>query len=179
MQSQAVPLIRAEALFVGTGGEGRVSRDSGTVVMAEADGEVTYVDANRSVITEAKKVERTYHLVRFQRSNQNTNMEQTPVVRIGDKCKAGEVIADGPASENGRLALGKNILIALMPFGGYNFEDAIVLSEKLVRDDTYTSVHIEKFEKEARDTKLGPDRKSTRLNSSHVAISYAVYCLKK
>src|SRR5690625_798941 len=158
MQSQAVPLIRAEAPFVGTGVEGRVSRDSGTVVMAEADGEVTYVDANRIVITEAKKVERTYNLVRFQRSNQNTNMDQTPVVRIGDKVKAGDVIADGPASENGRLALGKNILIALMPFGGYNFEDAIVLSEKLVRDDTYTSVHIEKFEKEARDTKLGPEK---------------------
>lgn len=158
MQSQAVPLVRAEAPFVGTGVESRVSRDSGTVVMTEHDGEVTFVDASRIVITDAKKVDHTYNLVRFQRSNQNTNIDQTPIVELGDRVKAGDVIADGPASENGRLALGKNILMALMPFGGYNFEDAIVLSENLVRDDTYTSIHIEKFEKEARDTKLGPEK---------------------
>ena len=158
MQSQAVPLLKAEAPYVGTGVEERVSRDSGTVVMATEAGTVTYVDATRIVIESDKGVERTYPLVRFQRSNQNTNLDQTPVVNMGDKVEAGQVIADGPASQVGRLALGKNILIAVMPFDGYNFEDAIVLSENLVRNDSYTSVHIEKFEKEARDTKLGPEK---------------------
>ena len=158
MQSQAVPLLKAEAPFVGTGVEERVSRDSGTVVMATDPGTVTYVDATRIVVEGDKGIERTYPLVRFQRSNQNTNLDQTPVVNMGDKVEAGQVIADGPASQVGRLALGKNILIAVMPFDGYNFEDAIVLSENLVRNDSYTSVHIEKFEKEARDTKLGPEK---------------------
>jgi DNA-directed RNA polymerase subunit beta len=158
MQSQAVPLIRSEAPFVGTGVEERVARDSGTAVLAEAAGTVRYVDATRVVVEGAKGIERTYELTRFQRSNQNTNLDQRPVVRVGQKVEAGQVLADGPASEVGRLALGKNILIAVMPFDGYNFEDAIVLSERLVRDDAYTSVHIEKFEKEARDTKLGPEK---------------------
>ncbi|HEX7001328.1 MAG TPA: DNA-directed RNA polymerase subunit beta [Trueperaceae bacterium] len=158
MQSQAVPLIKAEAPFVGTGVEERVSRDSGTVLLATADGEVTYVDANRIVTEGAKGIETEYVLTRFQRSNQNTNLNQQPIVGLGDKVKKGDVIADGPASQQGRLALGQNILIALMPFDGYNFEDAIVLSENLVRNDIFTSVHIEKFEKEARDTKLGPEK---------------------
>ncbi len=158
MQSQAVPLIRSRAPYVGTGVEERVSRDSGTVLLAEADGKVTYVDASRVVAEGAKGVERTYTLTRFQRSNQNTNLNQRPIVDIGDEIKSGQVIADGPASDNGRLALGQNILIAIMPFDGYNYEDAIVLSENLVRNDTFTSVHIEKFEKEARDTKLGPEK---------------------
>ncbi len=158
MQSQAVPLVRAEAPFVGTGVEARVSRDSGTVVISEHEGTVTHVDARRIVVTAAKGIDHTYNMVRFQRSNQNTNVDQVPIVKLGDKISVGQVIADGPASENGRLALGKNILMALMPFGGYNFEDAIVLSESLVRDDVYTSIHIEKFEKEARDTKLGPEK---------------------
>lgn len=158
MQSQAVPLLRSTAPFVGTGVEERVSRDSGTCVLADDDGTVTYVDANRIVTENAKKVERIYEMVRFQRSNQNTNLDQRPLVDIGDTVKAGDVIADGPASEAGRLALGKNIMIAVMPFDGYNFEDAIVLSENLVRSDEYTSVHIEKFEKEARETKLGPEK---------------------
>src|SRR5690606_28425779 len=158
MQSQAVPLIRAEAPFVGTGVEERVSRDSGTVVLANEAGTVTFVDAGKIVIENAKGIEREYALTRFQRSNQNTNLNQQPVVNIGDKIARGQVIADGPASQVGRLALGQNILIALMPFDGYNFEDAIVLSEKLVRNDVFTSVHIEKFEKEARDTKLGPEK---------------------
>jgi DNA-directed RNA polymerase subunit beta len=158
MQSQAVPLVRAEAPFVGTGVEERISRDSGTVLVAAEAGTVSYVDARKIVIENARGVETSYELTRFQRSNQNTNLDQRPLVEVGDKVEAGQVIADGPASENGRLALGKNILIAVMPFDGYNFEDAIVLSESLVRDDTYTSVHIEKFEKEARDTKLGPEK---------------------
>ncbi len=158
MQSQAVPLIRAEAPFVGTGVEERVSRDSGTVVIADADGTVIYVDANRIVTEGSKGVEREYALTRFQRSNQNTNLNQRPVVSMGDKVSKNQVIADGPASQVGRLALGQNVLIALMPFDGYNFEDAIVLSENLVRRDVFTSVHIEKFEKEARDTKLGPEK---------------------
>ncbi len=158
MQSQAVPLIKAESPFVGTGVEERVSRDSGTVLMAEADGVVTYADARRLVIEGAKGVETEYQLTRFQRSNQNTNLNQQPIVGLGDKVKKGDVIADGPASQSGRLALGQNVLIALMPFDGYNFEDAIVLSESLVRRDIFTSVHIEKFEKEARDTKLGPEK---------------------
>ena len=158
MQSQAVPLVKADAPYVGTGVEERVSRDSGTVLVTEESGTVTYVDANRIVIESSQKVEKTYPLVRFQRSNQNTNLDQHPIVSLGEKVEAGQVIADGPASQNGRLALGQNILIAIMPFDGYNFEDAIVLSEKLVRTDVYTSIHIEKFEKEARDTKLGPEK---------------------
>ena len=158
MQSQAVPLIRTDAPFVGTGVEERVSRDSGTVLLAELSGKVTYVDATRVVIEGAKGVEKEHTLTRFQRSNQNTNLDHRPVVNLGDRVEEGQVIADGPASENGRLALGKNILIAIMPFDGYNFEDAIVLSERLVRGDAYTSVHVEKYEKEARDTKLGPEK---------------------
>jgi DNA-directed RNA polymerase subunit beta len=158
MQSQAVPLIRSEAPFVGTGVEQRVSLDSGTVVVATAAGTVTSVDARSITIEGDKGVERTYNLVRFQRSNQNTNLDQVPIVKLGEKVRAGQVIADGPASEQGRLARGQNNVIAHMPFGGYNFEDAIVLSESLVRNDDYTSIHIEKFEKEARDTKLGPEK---------------------
>jgi DNA-directed RNA polymerase subunit beta len=158
MQSQAVPLLRADAPFVGTGVEERVSRDSGTVVLSTVAGEVTYVDANRVVITDAKGIDHTFVMTRFQRSNQNTNLDQRPVVTLGRRVEVGDVLADGPASQNGRLALGQNILIAVMPFDGYNFEDAIVLSERLVRNDAYTSVHVEKFEKEARDTKLGPEK---------------------
>jgi DNA-directed RNA polymerase subunit beta len=158
MQSQAVPLLRADAPFVGTGVEERVSRDSGTVVLSPVDGEVTFVDARRIALTDAKGIEHDVPLTRFQRSNQNTNLDHRPIVRLGQRVAAGDVLADGPASQNGRLALGQNILIAVMPFDGYNFEDAIVLSERLVRSDAYTSIHIEKFEKEARDTKLGPEK---------------------
>jgi DNA-directed RNA polymerase subunit beta len=158
MQSQAVPLIRSDAPFVGTGVEERVARDSGTAVLATAAGTVTFIDATKVVVEGEKGVEKTYALTRFQRSNQNSNLDQRPIVAVGDSIEVGQVLADGPASDRGRLALGKNILIAIMPFDGYNFEDAIVLSERLVRDDAYTSVHIEKFEKEARDTKLGPEK---------------------
>jgi len=158
MQSQAVPLIRTEAPYVGTGVEERVSRDSGTVVIASEAGTVTYVDAKRILVENDRRVEREYLLTRFQRSNQNTNLDQRPLVDVGDRVEEGQIIADGPASQRGRLALGQNVLIAIMPFDGYNFEDAIVLSERLVRSDAYTSVHIEKYEKEARDTKLGPEK---------------------
>src|SRR5690606_407802 len=151
-------LIRADAPFVGTGVEERVSRDSGTVVLSEHDGTVDFVDATKVVLKDAKGIQHPYPMTRFQRSNQNTNLDQRPIVKVGQKVKRGEVMADGPASQNGRLALGQNILIAIMPFDGYNFEDAIVLSENLVRGDVFTSVHIEKFEKEARDTKLGPEK---------------------
>ena len=158
MQSQAVPLIASDEPYVGTGVEERISRDSGTVLMAEEAGKVSYVDARRIVVENGEGAKREYVLTRFQRSNQNTNLDQRPLVSLGDEIAEGQIIADGPASRNGRLALGRNILIAIMPFDGYNFEDAIVLSENLVRGDTYTSVHIEKFEKEARDTKLGPEK---------------------
>jgi len=158
MQSQAVPLIRTEAPYVGTGVEERVSRDSGTVVIASEAGTVTYVDAKRILVENDRRVEREYLLTRFQRSNQNTNLDQRPLVDVGDRVEEGQIIADGPASQRGRLALGQNVLIAIMPFDGYNFDDAIVLSERLVRSDAYTSVHIEKYEKEARDTKLGPEK---------------------
>jgi DNA-directed RNA polymerase subunit beta len=158
MQSQAVPLLRVDAPFVGTGVEERVSRDSGTVVLAHHAGEVTFVDARKVVITDGKGIEHAYPMTRFQRSNQNTNLDQRPIVRLGQRIEVGDVLADGPASQFGRLALGQNIVIAIMPFDGYNFEDAIVLSERLVRNDAYTSIHIEKFEKEARDTKLGPEK---------------------
>ena len=157
MQSQAVPLLRADAPFVGTGVEERVSRDSGTVVLSTVAGDVTYVDANRVRITDAKGIERTFVMTRFQRSNQNTNLDHRPLVKLDQRVEVGDVIADGPASQNGRLALGQNILIAVMPFDGYNFEDAIVLSERLVRNDAYTSIHVEKFEKEAHEARAGED----------------------
>ncbi|MEM6428495.1 MAG: DNA-directed RNA polymerase subunit beta [Deinococcota bacterium] len=158
MQSQAVPLIKTRAPFVATGVEERVSRDSGTVAVAEASGSISYVDARRIVVTDADDNEHEHVLTRFQRSNQNSNLDQRPLVEVGEQVELGQVIADGPASEEGRLALGQNVLIAIMPFDGYNFEDAIVISENLVRGDNYTSVHIEKYEKEARDTKLGPEK---------------------
>ncbi|MEM7737392.1 MAG: DNA-directed RNA polymerase subunit beta [Deinococcota bacterium] len=158
MQSQAVPLIKTRAPFVATGVEERVSRDSGTVAVAEAGGTISYVDARRITVTDADGLEHEHTLTRFQRSNQNSNLDQRPLVEVGEQVALGQVIADGPASEEGRLALGQNVLIAIMPFDGYNFEDAIVISENLVRGDNYTSVHIEKYEKEARDTKLGPEK---------------------
>jgi DNA-directed RNA polymerase subunit beta len=167
MQSQAVPLIRAESPAVGTGVEERVITDSGTSVVTDATGTVTYVDARNIQVTLSEDAPdigyvkgnvRTFELVRFTRSNQGTNLDQHPIVAIGENVVAGQVIADGPASDLGRLALGQNITIAIMPFDGFNFEDAICISEGLVRKDFYTSVHIEKDEVEARDTKLGPEK---------------------
>jgi DNA-directed RNA polymerase subunit beta len=168
MQRQAVPLLRAEAPFVGTGMEGITAKDSGAVVVAQRDGVVDYVDSQRVIIrvtsdgmSAAREGEDfgadIYNLTKFKRSNQNTCINQTPVVRVGHPVKRGEVLADGPCTDRGELALGRNVLVAFMPWRGYNFEDAILVSEKLITDDYFTSIHIEEFEIEARDTKLGPE----------------------
>ena len=168
MQRQAVPLVQTEAPLVGTGMEAIVARDSGYVVLAQRAGVVESVDATRIVVkTELRKREAgskkhevcldTYDLIKFKRSNQNTCINQKPVVAVGQTVKRGQVLADGPAIDRGDLALGRNILVAFMPWGGYNFEDAILLSERLVRDDAFTSIHIEEFEVEARETKLGKE----------------------
>jgi DNA-directed RNA polymerase subunit beta len=165
MQRQAVPLIRTAAPLVGTGLEGIVARDSGVTAVARRDGVVDSVEAGRLVVKpfETASDDPTgakpdiYNLVKFQRSNQNTCMNQKPIVQRGDKVRAGDVIADGPATECGELALGQNVVCAFMPWGGYNFEDSILISERLVKDDVFTSVHIEEFECVARDTKLGKE----------------------
>jgi DNA-directed RNA polymerase subunit beta len=156
MQRQAVPLLRSEAPLVGTGVEGRTARDSGDVIVAEADGEVKEVTGDHIVVT-GKGGKVTYHLKKFVRSNQGTSINQKPLVAVGDKVAAGTVLADGPSTEDGELALGKNLLVAFMPWQGHNYEDAIILSERLVKDDVLTSIHIEEYEIEARDTKLGAE----------------------
>jgi DNA-directed RNA polymerase subunit beta len=164
MQRQAVPLIVSKAPLVGTGIEGVVAKDSGVTLVAKRDGVVEDVDAARIVLRHAisaadptQKPVTIYNLSKFVRSNQNTCYNHRPIVRKGQKIRAGEIIADGPATENGELALGKNVTVAFMPWGGYNFEDSILVSEGLVRDGIYTSVHIEEFEVVARDTKLGKE----------------------
>ncbi len=160
MQRQAVPLIETHAPIVGTGLESRVARDSGVCAVAKRDGVVDAADASRIVVRvegEGGEFPDIYRLQKFQRSNQNTCYNQKPIVRPGDKVKAGEVLADGPACDRGELALGQNVVVAFMPWGGYNFEDSILISERLVKDDVYTSIHIEEFECVARDTKLGKE----------------------
>jgi len=165
MQRQAVPLVRTSAPLIGTGMEGIVARDSGVTVVAKRDGVVESVDSTRLVVKPFESdaddplgaKPDIYNLVKFQRSNQNTCMNQKPIVQRGDTVKAGDVIADGPATETGELALGQNVVVAFMPWGGYNFEDSILVSERLVKRDTFTSVHIEEFECVARDTKLGKE----------------------
>ena len=163
MQRQAVPLLRTEAPFVGTGMEKTVARDSGVTVVARRDGVVESVDSTRIVVKADKPASARdtgvdiYNLVKYQRSNQNTCINQRPIVTIGDHVKSGDVIADGPSTEMGELALGRNVLVALMPWGGYNFEDSILISERVVKEDIYTSIHIEEFECVSRDTKLGPE----------------------
>lgn len=163
MQRQAVPLINSEAPIVGTGIERVVSKDSGTAIIALHDGTVDQVDSTRIVIrTEDAKKDGSpevdiYNLMKYQRSNHNTCINQKPLVRVGDRVKAGDVIADGPSSENGEIALGKNVLVAFIPWSGYNFEDSILISEKVAMKDVFTSVHIEEFEVIARDTRLGPE----------------------
>ncbi len=165
MQRQAVPLIRTTSPLIGTGMEHIVARDSGVTVVAKREGTVDWVDANRIVVRPSKVDPKDpnsvrpdiYTLVKFQRSNQNTCMNQKPIVQPGDKVKAGDVIADGPATETGELALGQNVVVAFMPWGGYNFEDSILINEKLVKNDVFTSIHIEEFECVARDTKLGKE----------------------
>jgi DNA-directed RNA polymerase subunit beta len=171
MQRQAVPLLRAEAPLVGTGMEAIVAHDSGAMIIAENDGEVICADAARIVVRTERVSENKvktrrgqlgssvdiYTLSKYQRSNQNTCINQRPRVSSGDKINRGDVLADGPSTDHGELALGRNVLVAFMPWGGYNFEDAIIVSEKLVKEDVYTSIHIEEFEVEARDTKQGKE----------------------
>jgi DNA-directed RNA polymerase subunit beta len=159
MQRQAVPLLKADAPIVGTGLELRAARDSGAVIIAVEDGTVEYVDGFKIVVAarDNPTAKRTYELRKFLRSNNGTCINQTPIVLVGDVVKAGDVLADGPATNAGELALGKNVLVAFMPWCGYNFEDAIIISEKLLREDTYTSIHLEEFEVTARDTKLGKE----------------------
>src|SRR5436309_2116932 len=166
MQRQAVPLIKGEAPLVGTGMERVTARDSGAMVLCKREGIVDQVDSERIIV----RVESDhsgvlsrevgadiYQLIKFKRSNQNTCISQKPLVRVGDRVKKSQVLADGPCTERGELALGRNVLVAFLPWRGYNFEDAILVSEKLVKDDYYTSIHIEEYEIEARDTKLGPE----------------------
>ena len=163
MQRQAVPLLRTEAPFVGTGMEKTVARDSGVTIVARRDGVVENVDSTRIVVKADKPSGARdtgvdiYNLVKYQRSNQNTCVNQRPIIVVGDQVKAGDVIADGPSTEMGELALGRNVVVALMPWGGYNFEDSILISERVVKEDIYTSIHIEEFECVSRDTKLGPE----------------------
>ena len=163
MQRQAVPLIQSEAPLVGTGMEAVVARDSGAAITARRGGIVDQVDASRIVVRVTDDTERAgsvvdiYNLRKFQRSNQNTCINQRPVVKKGDRVAAGDIVADGPSTNLGELALGRNVLVAFMPWNGYNFEDSILISERIVRDDVFTSIHIEEFEVMARDTKLGPE----------------------
>jgi DNA-directed RNA polymerase subunit beta len=166
MQRQAVPLLRAQAPYIGTGMEKVTAQDSGAVVVARRDGIVDVVDSERIIIKADHNVDGTlsrevtadiYPLIKFKRSNQNTCINQKPIVRKGDRVVKGQVIADGPCTEGGELALGRNVLVAFMPWRGYNFEDAILISEKMVKNDYYTSIHVEELEIEARDTKLGPE----------------------
>ena len=163
MMRQAVPLLVAEAPLVGTGIEEVVARDSGAAIMARRGGVIDQVDANRIVIRATEDLSigdpgvDIYRLRKFQRSNQNTCINQRPLIKVGDKVIKGEVIADGPSTDLGELALGKNIIVAFMPWNGYNYEDSILISERIVRDDVFTSIHIEEFEVAARDTKLGPE----------------------
>ncbi len=164
MQRQAVPLLKTDAPLVGTGLEKTVGRDSGVTVLAKRDGSVESVDAERVVIRSDKQSRDPrdagvdiYNLIKYQRSNQNTCINQRPVVVKGERVKAGDVIADGPSTDSGELALGRNVLVAFMPWGGYNFEDSILISERVVKEDLFTSVHIEEFECIARDTKLGQE----------------------
>ena len=163
MQRQAVPLLKAEAPFVGTGIESIVARDSGAAIVAKRGGIIDQVDAMRIVVRVTDDLEPSdpgvdiYRLRKFQRSNQNTCINQRPLVKVGDRVTKGEVVADGPSTDLGELALGKNVLVAFMPWMGYNYEDSILISERIVKDDVFTSIHIEEFEVAARDTKLGPE----------------------
>lgn len=161
MQRQAVPLLRTEAPYIGTGLERKVAVDSGAVVISKTDGKVVYVDAQKIVIEDPEGKEHKYRMLNFERSNQSMCLHQTPLVSPGEEVKAGGVIADGPATRGGDLALGRNILMAFMPWEGYNYEDAILISDRLRKDDVFTSIHVEEYEIEARNTKLG-DEEITR-----------------
>ena len=157
MQKQAVPLLQAESPLVGTGVEFRAAVDAGDVAIAEESGVVDDVSAEQIVVKERGGNLRVYDLIKFRRSNQGTNVNQKPIVGVGDKVTEGQVIADGPSTEAGKIALGKNLVVAYMPWEGHNYEDAIILSERLVKEDVLTSIHIEEHEVDARDTKLGAE----------------------
>jgi DNA-directed RNA polymerase subunit beta len=163
MQRQAVPLLKADAPYIGTGMESKVARDSGAAIAARRGGVIDQVDATRIVVRVTDEMEigdpgvDIYRLRKFQRSNQNTCINQRPLVKVGDTVKSGDVVADGPSTDLGELALGKNILVAFMPWNGYNYEDSILISERVAKDDVFTSIHIEEYEVMARDTKLGPE----------------------
>ena len=163
MQRQAVPLLKARAPLIGTGVEKLVARDSGTSVVCTNDGVVEEVDASRIVVRRFAKGGELggnvdiYNLTKYQRTNQNTCFNQKAIVNVGDNVKKDDIIADGPSTELGELALGQNILVAFTPWMGYNYEDSILINERLIKDDVYTSVHIEEFECIARDTKLGKE----------------------
>src|SRR4029077_1046725 len=165
MQRQAVPLLRARSPYVRSRMEEHTRRDSGAVIVARRSGTIDYVDSQRIVVrveSENEDVSKEmgadiYPMTKFKRSNQNTCITQKPIVRVGQKVHKGQVMGDGPCTELGELALGRNVLVAFMPWRGYNFEDAILVSERMVKDDYYTSIHIEEFEIESRDTKLGPE----------------------
>ncbi len=157
MQRQAVPLLRAEAPYIGTGIESRAARDAADMILAEEDGTITEVDGNSITVQYKNKGRVVYRLLKFERSNQDTCINQKPIVAQGQTIKKGDILAHGPSTDNGELALGKNLVVAFMPWEGYNFEDAIILSERLVKDDVLTSIHIKEHEIDARDTKLGPE----------------------
>jgi len=157
MQKQAVPLMISESPIIGTGMEYKIALDSGVAVLAKEDGVVEKASADEIVIRNAQGKKLVYHLVKFKRSNQGTCINQRPIVNKGDEVRAGDVIADGPSTSNGEIALGRNVLIGFMTWEGYNYEDAVLINERLVRDDVYTSIHIEEYSHEAKDTKLGPE----------------------
>lgn len=163
MQRQAVPLLRAEAPLVGTGMEATVARDSGAAIMARRGGIIDQVDAQRIVIRATEDLGAgdagvdIYRLRKFKRSNQSSTINQRPLVKVGDRVVKGQVVADGPSTDQGELAIGRNVVVAFMPWNGYNYEDSILISERIHRDDVFTSIHIDEYEVAARDTKLGPE----------------------
>jgi DNA-directed RNA polymerase subunit beta len=157
MQRQAVPLLRPDAPIVGTGMEYRAAKDSGALLVADEAGAVTSVDAKSISVRNHEGIDKTYDLLKFVRSNAGTCINQRPIVAVGDEVESGQVLVDGPSSDQGELALGQNVLVAFMPWEGYNYEDAILISERMVKEDRFTSIHIEEYECEARDTKLGPE----------------------
>src|SRR5699024_6934973 len=157
MQRQAVPLVQPRSPLVGTGMEYKAAHDSGSALICKHDGVVEYVDANEIRVRRSNGTLDKYNVAKFQRSNAGMSYNQRPIVTLGEKVEASDVLADGPSMEQGEMALGQNVLVAFMTWEGYNYEDAIIMSRRLVKDDVYTSVHIEEYESEARDTKLGPE----------------------
>jgi len=157
MQRQAVPLLTPHSPYVGTGIEYKIAKDSGVGIVSKQDGVISYVDSLRIVVTDKEGEAHTYQLRKFARSNASTSINQKPIVKLGEEVKVGDILADGPSMENGELALGQNVTIAYMTWYGYNYEDAIIMSERMVSDDVYTSIHIEEYDIDCRDTKLGPE----------------------